>query len=92
MQLTVAALNDGRIAVLIDGRILEGDGMVPVGAIVADGNRTWCANTLRSKWQCLEVVIDKCVTPVFQRNSISTTLVVLDVEQGDWCPGIAIVA
>ena len=65
--------------------------MVAVGAIVADGNRTWCANTLRSKWQCLEVVIDKCVTPVFQRNGISTTLVVLNIKQGYWCPGIAIV-
>ena len=91
MQRAVTTLNDGRIGVLVDGRILQRKGVPPMGAVVAQCYRYGRAHTFWCQRQGLEIVVDERVATIRQRNGIRTALVVLDVEQGDGCPRVAVI-
>ena len=91
MQCAVLALNDGRIGVLVDGRILERKDVLPILTIVTQCNGTRRANTLGRQRQRLEVVVNQRVATILQRDGIRTALVVFNVEQGNRRPRVAIV-
>ena len=91
MQFAVLALDDAGVGVLADGRVLECQGVTPMGSVVADGNGEGRADAFLGAWQRGEVVVDEHMTTVLHCYGISARLVVGNVEQGDWSPCVTIV-
>ena len=65
--------------------------MLPMQAIVTEGNGNWCAYTFLGQWQRLEIIVDKYVASILQRHGIRAALVVFDFRQGDGCSCVATV-
>jgi hypothetical protein len=64
VERAVATLDDGRVRVLINGRVLKGKGMTPVGAIVADGDAQRCTWSFLGQWERGKVVVYKHMSPI----------------------------
>ena len=92
MEFAVLALDDAGVGVLADGRVLKGQGVAPVDAVVADGNGERCANTLLGAWQRGEVVVDEHMAAVLEGDGIGARLVVGNIQKRNVSPGVTVVA
>ena len=91
MEFAVPALNDAGVGVLADGRVLQGQGMTPVGSVVANGDGEGCTHTFLGARKRCEVIVDKHMATVFQRDGVGTRLVVGNIQKCHVSPCVTIV-
>lgn len=92
MQLAILTLNDGRIGILIDRTILQGEEMTLMSTIVADGKAQWGTRSLLGIGQGLKIIVDEHMPSIFQGHSIRSTLVVLYIQECHLAPSITTIA